>query len=174
MLYFGLMGLFPLLLVIGCSASLPTAGTTRPSEYVSDRVATKATITFISHGDMSTWIDDTSKLHWGVALSTDDIVKVVKNNEKEYNHPTVTMDALNSRVIMNTIPTHKQQSVHIDPGVYDWIILIDKDGDGRCELFLGTTPSSVQLDGFSFEAGKTYNIVVDPETRVSIAVTDSL
>ena len=169
-----MMGLFFFLISIGSSASLTIAGDGGTFIYVCENVSTKATITFISHGDMSKWIDDVSGLRWGIALSRDDIVKVAETNEKAYNQPNVSMDALDSKVILSNIPTHKQQSVQIDPGVYDWIILVDNNGDGRHELYLGTTASSVQLDSFTFEANKTYNIVVDEETHVSMSVTDLL
>ncbi len=133
----------------------------------------KATIIFISHCDMSQWFPDVSRLKWGLALSTDDIVVEKEGETKAYNQPAASLEKLKASLVMSGVPTGEEKTIAIDPGKYDWLILIDGKGDGSYPSHLGTTIQRVRQNEFSFEADKTYHILVNPNAEVVMTTKDA-
>lgn len=133
----------------------------------------KATIVFVSHCDMSQWFPDVSKLKWGLAMSTDEIVVEKEGDTKTYNQPAVPVPRLKKNLVLSDVPTGEKKTIEIEPGEYDWLILIDSKGDGGYPSHLGTTVRSVQQKKYNFEAGKTYNILVNPNAQVLISADET-
>ncbi len=132
----------------------------------------KATIIFISHCDMSQWFPDVSKLKWGLAMSTDDIVVEKEGETKAYNQPAASLEKLKASLVLSDIPTGEERTIAVEPREYDWLILIDSKGDGSYSSHLGTTIQRVKQKKASFEAGKTYHILINPNAEVVMAVKE--
>ncbi|MCP4691044.1 MAG: hypothetical protein GY859_23550 [Desulfobacterales bacterium] len=132
-----------------------------------------ATIIFISHCDMSQWFPDVTKLKWGLAISKDDIVVEKEGDTKTFNQPAVDSQNLISSLVLSDIPTGEEKSVYIEPGEYDWLILIDGKGDGSYPSHLGTTVRTVKQDKFKFEADKTYHILINPSAGVVMTTKET-
>ncbi len=163
------MGRVLFLLVLGGSLILNPMAIAGQSAAAGEEGATgKATIIFISHCDMSQWFPDVSKLKWGLAMSTDDIVVEKEGETKAYNQPAASYEKLKASLVLSDIPTGEKKTVAIDPGEYDWLILIDAKGDGEYPSHLGTTVQRVRQKKFSFEAGKTYHILINPNAEVGM------
>ncbi len=129
----------------------------------------KATIIFISHCDMSQWFPDVSRLQWGLAISKDDIVVEKEGDTKAFNQPAADVEKLKSSLALVDISTGEERTVEIEPGEYDWLILIDDKGTGAYPHHLGTTVQKVRQNEYNFEAGQTYTILINPNAQVAMS-----
>ena len=130
----------------------------------------KAEISFTSHADMKSHIKDATDLKWSIALSKDNITKVLSIQDIEYNMPCASKNELNKHLLFDWVKKGEEISVKIRPGVYDWLIVLDHDGDGKIDSHLGTIKSQIRLDQYEFVGGKHYKVMVHEDSNVSFVV----
>ena len=129
----------------------------------------KSEISFVSYDDNPSKKAATGS-RWSIVLSKDNIVKVMKIQGIAYNMPLVSNSELNKQLLFDWVETGKEISVQIRPGVYDWLIVLDSNGDGRVDSYLGTLNSQIKQDRYEFIEGMHYKIVVDKDEDVSMVI----
>jgi len=73
-------------------------------------------------------------------------------------------------LILDWVGTGEEKNVEITPGVYDWLIVMDTNGDGKADLYLGTLASNIKLKRYEFVGGLHYKIVVHEDESVELTV----
>jgi hypothetical protein len=129
----------------------------------------KSEISFVSYDDNPSE-KSAAGSRWSVALSKDNIVKVLKIQGVKYNIPLVSNSELNKRLLFDWVETGKEARVQIRPGAYDWLIVIDSNGDGRVDSYLGTLDSQVRQNQYEFIEGFHYKIIVHKDGDVALAI----
>lgn len=133
--------------------------------------AEKANIIFTANVNASDWVEDESQLSWAVALTDQNIVKAISQHQgKTYNQPTLSITELNSHLIIKGIDNGVRENIEIVAGNYDWIILVDIDGDDLPDSYIGSMADEIQFDQHLFEANRSYYVEVDSDGRIQYRV----
>ena len=140
------------------------AACTQSKEEILSDAPDAASLSFVSHSDMKDWIADAPNLHWGIAMSSRDIASVKEKNGKGYNQPAISAEEYDRYVIADDLQTGEQISLTINPGTYDWLIIIDEDNDGTWDSYLGSIEQDIQLNGMQFLANERYEVVVGADS----------
>lgn len=134
----------------------------------------KATINFYSKVEPKGWVRGSSNVEWGLLFTTDDLVIVKENKVPNQdrtvliNHPRYYKDEfLNKMATIKGIENSTNTTFTIEPGVYDWLVLLDIEGDGVIDGYLGTLASHGPLSSYEFQAGKSYFIELDKSGKLS-------
>lgn len=134
----------------------------------------KAIIHFYSDVEPNDWVRNSTKVEWGLLFTTDDLVMVKENklpkDDKTYsiNHPRYSeQEFLNKMATIKGIKNRTNAKFAIIPGTYDWLVLMDFDGDGFIDGYLGTLASHGPLSSYEFQAGKSYFIRLDKRGTLS-------
>jgi Aspartyl protease/gag-polyprotein putative aspartyl protease len=127
-------------------------------------------IAFVSYSDLDQRETGPSKLRWGIAISRKSITFAYKTEDKTYNEPTGKVSKLNGNLLFSNIKIREKVSARIQPGVYDWLIILDKDADGIYDSYLGTIAEDVTLDKMEFKKGFIYKYVIDENAKITHSV----
>lgn len=160
------------LLLAGCaSVSSQPQGQLQPATAEKTRTAT---IHF--RGDTNTevaWMNKSSSMQWGLLFMRGDVV-VVEEKRVAGQPPSLVnvprladTDFLNRMATVKGIPNGQAKTITIESGVYDWLVLIDIQGDGIVDGYLGTQASQGPLAAFEFLPDRDYFIDVDREGDLS-------
>ncbi len=125
----------------------------------------KAEVRFVSE-----YAGEQGSARWSVAMSKDEIVTVVPQLDMEFNTQSVSNNKLNKLLIFNWLQVNEEGVAQIRPGVYDWLIVLDSDGNGKVDSYYGTLASDVQLHRYKFVGGKHYKAIVHDKSRVEFIV----
>jgi len=109
-----------------------------------------------------------SATKWSVAISKDDLVKVQSLQDVEYNVPLVSKNTLSDLLILDWAGTGEEKTAEISPGVYDWLIVMDHNGDGRVDSYHGTLATDIKLRRYEFLGGHHYKIKVNEDESVEV------
>jgi len=127
----------------------------------------KASITLNANVNASDWVEDESQLSWALALSDADIIKAVSQDQgKTYNQPTLSMEKLMPYMVMNGVANGVSATLEVVAGHYDWVVLVDVDGDDMPDSYIGSLAEDVQLDQHLFEANKSYHLDIGVDGRL--------
>ncbi len=130
-----------------------------------------ATVEFKSNTDMSKWIKNNKNLKWAIAVSTKPITKIeIGSDGKKYNRPAIKLSKAGPFLLMKGIRTSETKKFKVKPGKYNWLILIDHNGDGIMDSYLGTVEKMIKLKGFEFKAGGYYKVTVKADSEVEFTV----
>lgn len=131
----------------------------------------KADVRFVSYAKArDLGLQNARDLHWSIAMSKGDIVRIVEQLDVEYNTTTATNKHLYELLIFNWVKTGEEATAEIEPGVYDWLIVMSYNGRNCVDGYYGTDTSQIKLRQFRFEGGKNYKIVVHDASRVELSV----
>jgi hypothetical protein len=113
---------------------------------------------------------------WGLLFTHDDLV-VVKEDRAPGQAATLLntprrfdKEFLNQAATVKGIPRGQVKTFALEPGVYDWLVLVDTDGDGELDGYVGTSAAQGPLASFEFLAGKQYFIDIDAEGELTFAI----
>jgi len=157
------------LLAAGCATVAPMqqAPATAPA-------APSAVATIHFHGDTDTevaWMNKSATMQWGLLFARGDLVSVEEKKAALLNVPRYfETDFLNRMATVKGIPNGARKTITLEPGVYDWLVLIDIQGDGVVDGYLGTQASQGPLAAFEFLGGKQYFIEIDRKGDLSFRV----
>lgn len=133
-----------------------------------------ATIHFYSDVEPAAWVRNSAKVEWGLLFTTDDLVGVKENrppNDDEtyvINHPRYSgREFLNKMATVKGIKNRTNAKFAIAAGTYDWLVLVDFDGDTFVDGYVGTLASHGPLASHEFQAGKSYFIRLDKRGTLS-------
>ncbi|MEP7259827.1 MAG: hypothetical protein ABI669_01465 [Usitatibacter sp.] len=163
------------LLLAGC-ASVPS----QPQGQLQPGAAEKTqTATIHFRGDTDTevaWMNKSTNMQWGLLFARGDVV-VVEEKQVAGQPPSLVnsprladTDFLNRMATVKGIPNGQAKTITIESGVYDWLVLIDIQGDGIIDGYLGTQASQGPLAAFEFLPGKDYFIDVDRKGDLSFRI----
>lgn len=154
---------FVLLLAVllsGCTAD----SAVRPISESSD--PSKATLKFLSLTDLRTWMPNATDIRFGIAISKDDItvvMPVVVPGDKDYNRPRIQQPRYRDYIVRGEIQKGEEATISIDPGIYDWLILVDQHNKNIWESYVGSTQHKIKMDRMEFRAGGIYQVVIDAD-----------
>lgn len=160
------------LLAACCVLLAGCAGVARPSPAPQPAAPAHGQPVAIVHfvGDTNTevaWNNKSANLQWGLLFSREDLVVVEERAAP--GEPATLVNAprrfdtefLNLAATVSGIPNGQAKTLELEAGVYDWLVLIDIQGDGVIDGFLGTQAAQGPLSSFEFLAGRHYYIAVD-------------
>lgn len=139
------------LLLAGCATVAPPPATD-PQPAKADATP-RAIIHF--HSDP----DPAGAKQWGLLFTHDDLVVVEQDRATGtlVNTPRYyETEFLNKMATVKGIPPGETRTFAIEAGAYDWLVLVDVDGDGVVDGYLGTEASQGPLSSFEFLSGKEY------------------
>ena len=144
-----------LLLLAGCAA------TTVAPPPAADSPKADATPRAIIHFHSA--VDSEGPRQWGLLFTHDDLVVVEQDRATGnlLNTPRYfETEFLNKMATVKGIRPGDAHTFAIEAGAYDWLVLVDVDGDGSLDGYLGTEAAQAPLSSFEFLAGKEYFIDV--------------
>jgi hypothetical protein len=144
------------LLLAGCAAISPARPDVNPKDSATAD-GPRAIVHFHSA------IDPAGAKQWGLLFTHDDLVVVEQDRAtgKLLNTPRYfETEFLNKMATVKGIPPGETRTFALEAGAYDWLVLVDVDGDGTVDGYLGTEASQGPLSSFEFLAGKEYFIDV--------------
>lgn len=146
------------LVLAGCATVSPPAVTQAEKPDKADEPI-RAVIHFKSVPDPA------GAKRWGLLFTRDNLVVVEEDRVTGtlVNTPRYfETEFLNKLATVKGIAPGETRTFAIEPGVYDWLVLVDVDGDGSIDGYLGTEASQGPLSSFEFLAGKQYFIDIGP------------
>jgi hypothetical protein len=161
-----------ILLVLGATGAVPANALleTQRNTLPSGDVAIKFESQFVPkpNGMIS------KNVHWGLMFTTQHEVSVEETmtesgKKRRLNVPVRADDEyLNSGEFYLGLKNGETVELKIKPGTYDWLILVDNDGKGHVDGYLGSDAGDVQLSRFPFRANHTYHILIHSDSTPSI------
>jgi len=167
------------LLLAACAGLAPRApsGTATSVSSPQEQPAAMATIHF--HGDTDAelaWKNKSPNLQWGLLFARGDLV-VVEEKAVAGGPPALVnspryfeTEFLNRMATVKGIANGQARTVQLEAGVYDWLVLIDIQGDGVVDGILSTAAAQGPLSSFEFLAGREYFIDVDRKGDLSFRI----
>ena len=129
-----------------------------------------ATITIDIQTDMAEWVENPDKLVWGIAISTENITEIIRDDQT-YNEPALDLSKYSDYIIKSDMVSFEKYEIKVSPGKYDWLILMDHNSDGTWDSYLGTTQEEIQLNEFQFLSGYKYSAVIGRDSVTNLTVT---
>ena len=134
-------------------------------------IAEKSKITLNANANVSDWVDDESQLSWAIALSEQNILKAISQQGGEtYNQPSLSVDGLTPFIVLQGVKNGGSATFEINAGIYDWVILVDIDGDAKPDSYIGSLAEDIQLDQHHFIKDKHYYVDIEPDGRLQYRV----
>jgi hypothetical protein len=144
-------------LLVGCGANIKT-------QDHGVRESTKSPIIeFVAKTDMKKWDEYAQDVRWGIAVSTSNITTVIKDGWS-YNEPVYDIPEYGQYILKSGIKSFEKVSIPVNPGVHDWLILLDLDNNGTWDSYLGSAEEHIKLDKIEFQNGFIYSVVVGEDS----------
>ncbi|MGJ8679712.1 hypothetical protein [Paraglaciecola sp.] len=144
-------------LLVGCGANIKT-------QNHGVRESTKSPIIeFVAKTDMKKWDEYAQDVRWGIAASTSNITTVIKDGWS-YNEPVYDISEYGQYILKSGVKSFEKVSIPVNPGVHDWLILLDLDNNGTWDSYLGSAEEHIKLDKIEFQNGFIYSVVVGEDS----------